>query len=121
MASITASAVSLQVRDAGTRRATNPRASRRYRARISLFARPVGTIRRPHPERTADPVPFPRSNLETPTQTVRARPVAARRASFAGAAVRCARVPQIAASILPRQISRSFATSVAARSTTDRD
>ena len=102
MASITASAVSLQVRDAGTRRATNPRASRRYRARISLFARPVGTIRRPHPERTADPVPFPRSNLETPTQTVRARPVAARRASFAGAAVRCARVPQIAASILPR-------------------
>ena len=102
MASITASAVSLQVRDAATRRATNPRASRRYRARISLFARPVGTIRRPHPERTADPVPFPRSNLETPTQTVRARPVAARRASFAGAAVRCARVPQIAASILPR-------------------
>ena len=55
MASITASAVSLQVRDAGTSRATHPRASRP--SHPTSFARPVGTNRRPQPEHTADLVP----------------------------------------------------------------
>ena len=95
MASITASAVSLQVRDAGTRLAKNPRSSRR--SHPPLLDRPGGTNRHPHPNAPLTPNHLP-IDPETPVQMARARPVAARRSSFAGAAVRYARVPQIAAS-----------------------
>ena len=80
--------------------ATRERAARHTRARRVRLIRRC-SLARLAPTAVPDPnAPLTSSSprSKTPTQTARARPVAARRSSFAGAAVRCARVPQIAAS-----------------------
>ena len=97
MTSITASAVSLQV----CKRGNSPwnRASRLVSPARATFLVVRSPLLAPTTvtslERTSSP-PLTSSFLGTRAQTTRARPFAARRASFAGAAVRCVPSPQIA-------------------------